>query len=128
MQSSPSISITNQPGYRGTPCHSSHFAVISCQFFAHGHLFASRFQHKATRVWPSVRREFMLASALVPPCGDQAWDDVVPACDAFSSGFGVVQHEWNPRSYFRTSPSDLVRYWEMNIFTMCGTEYLVISG
>ena len=26
--------------------------------FAHGYLFASRFQHKTMRVWPSVRREF----------------------------------------------------------------------
>ena len=38
-------------------CHSSDFAVHSWRFFAHGHLFASRCQHKATRMWPSVRRD-----------------------------------------------------------------------
>ena len=62
--------------------------------FAHGYLFASRFQHKATRVWPSVRREFKRAGALLPLCVaglDRAWDGVVHACDASSSGVGVVQ-------------------------------------
>ena len=56
------------------------------------HLFASRFQHMATRVWPSVRREFERALAFLPPCvarPDRTWDDVVHACDASPSGFGV---------------------------------------
>ena len=58
--------------------------------FAHGYFFACRFQHEATRVWPSGRLEFKRDWALLPLCVarlDRAWDDVDHACDASSLWF-----------------------------------------
>ena len=70
IQSRPSIWTTNQQSI-GT----RHVALRTSPrthsiFFAHGYLFASRFLHEATRVYPSVRRGFRRVWALLPlSCG-----------------------------------------------------------
>ena len=80
---------------------------LSC--LAASFAFAESAGNEAKNVWPSVKRELLIAAAILPLVYADfgaGWLDQVVATDASQTGLGVCSSEWSPDSARRAGRQD----------------------